>query len=153
MRKRIGAAWGLRLLAAAILGSSLLGITSCADNGHNSDQQIQQRAQEATEQAKIAAAKAAAEARSAAANATRDARDVAKGVRQGLHQHGTDAAAGLVNINTASTGQLERLRGVNAATARRIQAERPYRRPHDLVRKGAISESEYDRIAGDVVAH
>jgi hypothetical protein len=40
---------------------------------------------------------------------------------------------------------------VTAATARRIENNRPYKTAHDLVRKGVVSEQEYDRMAGNVV--
>lgn len=153
MRKTDGTNLGIRILATVGICAALLWMTSCASSGRQSDQQIQHQAQQATERAKIAADKAAAEARAAAANAARDANDVARGVRQGLHQPGTDAAAGLVNINTADRARLAQLPGVGAAGAQRIEANRPYKTPHDLVRKGALNENEYDRIAGDVVAH
>lgn len=141
----------LTVRVAATLGlcAALLWVASCNANGsRESDQQIQQQAQQATENAKKAADKAAAEARVAAANAEREANDVARGVKAGLHNgKGGDG----VDLNSASRSDLETLPGVTAATARRIEANRPYDTPHDLVRKGIVSSAEYDRIAGDVV--
>lgn len=140
--------FAIRLAAGAAICAALVWMTSCTASGkQESDQQIQRQAQEATENAKVAAQKAAAEARVAAANAERDAHDVAQGVRAGLH----DGNANTVDVNSASRSELERLPGVTAATARRIEADRPYDTAHDLVRKGAVTEAEYDRIAGDVV--
>lgn len=138
----------LALRAAAALGlcMALLWLASCNLSGkRESDQQIRQQAQQATEQAKRAADQAAAEARVAAANAEREANDVAAGVKAGLH-NGKSA----VDVNTADRAELERLPGVTAATARRIEGRRPYAATHDLVKKGAVSEEEYGRIAGDV---
>jgi DNA uptake protein ComE-like DNA-binding protein len=137
-----------RLAATVGLCAALLWMASCNANGSpESDRQIQQQAQQATENAKKAADKAAAEARVAAANAEREANDVARGVKAGLH----NGKGGGVDLNSASRADLEALPGVTVATARRIENNRPYATPHDLVRKGVVSEAEYDRMAGDVV--
>jgi DNA uptake protein ComE-like DNA-binding protein len=146
-------AWvfGVTVRVVAMLGlcAALAWVASCNANGKpESDQQIQQQAQQATENAKRAADKAAAEARVAAANAEREANDVAAGVKAGIH-NGKGGSG--VDLNSATRADLETLPGVTVATARRIEANRPYGTPHDLVRKGVVSESEYDRIAGDVV--
>jgi DNA uptake protein ComE-like DNA-binding protein len=141
----------LTVRVAATLGlcAALLWVASCNANGsRESDQQIQQQAQQATENAKKAADKAAAEARVAAANAEREANDLARGVKAGLHNgKGGDG----IDLNAASRADLETLPGVTATTARRIESNRPFDTPHDLVRKGVVSQAEYDRIAGDVV--
>lgn len=139
---------GVRVMAALGLCVALLWVTSCNTDGRReSDRQIQQQAQQATEKAKRAADQAAAEARVAAANAEREAHDVAKGVKDGLH-NGKSA----VDVNSASRAELESLPGVSPTAARRIEAHRPYGSTDDLVRKGALSEDEYNRIAGDVTA-
>lgn len=140
----------IRIAATLALCAALFWMASCNANGKpESDQQIQQQAEQATEKAKVAAQKAAAEARIAAANAEREGNDVARGVKAGLH-NGKDGS-GAVDINSASSADLETLPGVTAATARRIASNRPYDTPHDLVRKGVVSQTEYDRIAGNVV--
>lgn len=137
----------LRMAAAATVCAALLWVAGCNWNGRpESDRQIQQQAQQATEKAKVDAQKAAAQARVAAAEAEREAHDVAVGVKAGLHN-----GKGAVDLNTASRADLETLPGVTATTARRIEAHRPYDTTHDLVKKGVVSEDEYDRIAGDVV--
>lgn len=138
----------IRVAATVGLCAALLWVTSCNANGTpESDRQIQQQAQQATENAKKAADKAAAEARVAAANAEREANDVAAGVKAGLH----NGKGGGMDLNSATRADLETLPGVTAVTARRIESNRPYDTPHDLVRKGVVSQAEYDRIAGDVV--
>jgi DNA uptake protein ComE-like DNA-binding protein len=148
MRGRVGGEWVIRVMATLGLCVALFWVASCSVHGRESDQQIQHQAQEATEQAKVAARKAAADARVAAANAEREAHDVAKGVRAGLHngKGGSD----LVNVNSATRVDLESLPGVTPTTARRIAENRPYDTPRDLVRKGAVSQAEYDRIADKV---
>jgi DNA uptake protein ComE-like DNA-binding protein len=152
MRKAALSEITFRFAATLGLCAALLWIVSCTATGKpESDQRIQQQARQATENAKVAAQKAAAEARIAAANAEREANDVAKGVRAGLHNgKGNDRA---VDLNSASRADLETLPGVTATTARRITANRPYDTPHDLVSKGVVSQSEFDRIAGAVVTH
>jgi DNA uptake protein ComE-like DNA-binding protein len=138
---------GIRLMAAVGICAAVLWVTSCTASGKpESDQQIRQQAQDATERAKVAADRAAAEARVAAANAERTANDVAAGVKAGLH----NGKGGAVDLNSASRSDLETLPGVTAATARRIEANRPYDSTRDLVRKGVVSSAEFDRIAGDV---
>jgi DNA uptake protein ComE-like DNA-binding protein len=140
----------IRVAATVGLCAAMLWVASCNANGTpESDRQIQQQAQQATERAKVAADKAAAEARVAAANAEREADDVAAGVKAGLH----NGKSGGMDLNSATRADLETLPGVTAVTARRIAANRPYDTPHDLVRKGVVSQAEYDRIAGDVVTH
>lgn len=146
MRRSVYGNLTIRLLACLALCAALLWMASCA---HESDQQIQRQAQEATERAKVQAQKAAAQAKVAAAQASRTAKDVAKGVRAGLHDKNGQHA---VDLNSASRADLESLPGVGAHTARRIEENRPYHSPRDLVRKRVISQAEYDRIADEVVA-
>lgn len=136
----------IRLLACLAVCVALLWMASCS---HESDRRIQRQAQEATERAKAEAQQAADQAKVAAANATREANDVAKGVRAGLHNKNGER---VVDINSASRADMQALPGITAQAANRIEDNRPYGTPHDLVRKGVISQSEYDRIADEVVA-
>lgn len=146
MRRAKEGHFGIRLAATVGLCAAVLWMASCSNQ---SDQQIQQQAQQSTERARAEAQKAAAEARVAAANATREANDVAAGVRAGLH---AKPGAEVINVNSASRATLETLPGVTPATARRIADARPYNDPYDLVRKRVVSEAEYNRISGQVVA-
>lgn len=138
--------FGIRLAATVGLCAAVLWMASCSNQ---SDQQIQQQAQQSTEKARIEARKAADEAKIAAANATREAHDVADGVRAGMHNK---PGAEVVNVNSASRATLETLPGVTPATARRIADARPYNDTYDLVRKRVVSQAEYNRISGHVVA-
>jgi DNA uptake protein ComE-like DNA-binding protein len=137
----------IRLVVSAALCAAVLWLGGCANQ---SDQQIRDQAARATEQAKVQAQKAAAEARAAAANATREANDVAQGVREGVHNG--RGGPGPVNVNAASRADLESLPGVSPATADRIAENRPYSTPYDMVRKRVLSQSEFNRISGNVVA-
>jgi DNA uptake protein ComE-like DNA-binding protein len=86
------------------------------------------------------------DAAKAAAEAKQEARAVVEGVEAGLKTKGP------VNINSATSDQLEALPGIDVARARRIVAGRPYRNSDDLVKRHLVSKAEYDRIAGQVVA-
>jgi competence protein ComEA len=146
MRRIKAEHFGIRLAATVGLCAAVLWMASCSSQ---TDQQIQQQAQQSTEKARADAQKAADAARAAAANATREANDVAAGVRAGMHNK---PGAAVVNVNSASREDLETLPGVTPATARRIAEGRPYNDPYDLVRKRVVSEAEYNRISGQVVA-
>jgi DNA uptake protein ComE-like DNA-binding protein len=137
----------IRLGAAAALCAAVLWLGGCQNQ---SDRQIRDQAERATEQARAQAQKAADEARVAAANATREANDVAQGVRDGIHNG--HPGPGAINVNAASRADLESLPGVTPATADRIAENRPYGTPYDLVRKRVISQNEFNRISGSVVA-
>lgn len=82
----------------------------------------------------------------ATAEASRDAKAVVQGVYDGLKEGGT------VNVNKASADKLESLPGIGDEAARRIIDRRPYDAAYDMVKKHAITKSEYDKIAGRVTA-
>lgn len=82
----------------------------------------------------------------ATATATRDAKAVAQGVVEGLKEKGP------ININKASSDDLQTLPGVDSTTADKIIAGRPYDASGDLVKKHIVSRAEYDKIASKVVA-
>ena len=82
----------------------------------------------------------------ATSEATRDAKAVAQGVVEGLKGSGT------VNVNTASADKLQSLPGIDQDTAVRIINNRPYDTAYGMVKKHAISKTEYDKIAGKVTA-
>ena len=141
--------------AALAVTVGLAWIAGC-NNKPASDQQLQQQAAQTTEQVKQGAKEAAADAKVAAANAERKVNDIAAGVKQGLKTNEKPSpgvtASGAVDINSATVAQLAGLPGISDARAQRIVEDRPYTSPHDLVRKGLISEAEYSRISGRVVA-
>lgn len=55
---------------------------------------------------------------------------------------GTD----LININTASESELDKLPGVGPVTAQKIIALRPYSAPEELLTKKAVSSSVFEKI-------
>ena len=52
----------------------------------------------------------------------------------------------LLDINTASEQELERLPGIGPATAKKIVGGRPYRSEDELVRIKIVSKSTYSKI-------
>lgn len=56
----------------------------------------------------------------------------------------------LININTASLADLDKLSGVGAVTAQKIIDNRPYSGIEDLVIKKAVSRSVYEKIKGEI---
>jgi competence protein ComEA len=52
----------------------------------------------------------------------------------------------LVNINTASSAELDSLPGIGPVYAQNIIEHRPYSTSEELVSKGAIKQSLYDKI-------
>lgn len=56
------------------------------------------------------------------------------------------AAAGLVDLNTASKAALEKLPGVGAATADNIIAARPFKTVEDLKNVKGIGEAKFDKL-------
>jgi DNA uptake protein ComE-like DNA-binding protein len=83
--------------------------------------------------------------------AVRDAKAVAKGVADGLKQQRD--SKGSVDINKASSDDLQTLPGIDAVRARKIIDGRPYQDPSDLQKRHIVSTAEYDRISSQVVAH
>lgn len=62
-------------------------------------------------------------------------------------------ASGLININTASSEQLDSLPGVGTVTAGKIIAARPYASTQDLVTKKAVGQSTYDKLKDKITVN
>ncbi len=65
----------------------------------------------------------------------------------------TQPASDPLDINTAIPQQLNALPGFGPAYTRRVIAGRPYTAKNQLVTRGVIPQSVYDRIADRIVAH
>lgn len=105
------------ILAIALVA----GLTGCAS--HQNPEEVKEKTAQATAEIKS------------------DAKAVVEGVRDGWSRDKP------LNINTASREDLVSLPGVTEREAGKIVAERPYDDPHQLVTRGALPESKYDRIA------
>jgi hypothetical protein len=64
----------------------------------------------------------------------------------------TEAKKEPVDINSASAAELEALKGVGAATAKKIVDGRPYKGKDELVTKKVVTESTYNKIKNQIVA-
>ena len=122
----------------------LLGLagTACTNNPNDTRQQ----ATNATEQLKRDSREAAGEIKKGTAQARTQLTAAAQGVKEGLN----DKSSSQVDLNSADQAQLMGLQGIDEARANAIIANRPYQRSHDVVRKGAISEAQYQKIAGNL---
>lgn len=105
-----------------------------------------QQAANATEQLKKESREAAGDIKKGAAVAQTQIAAAAQGVKEGLN----DKNSSLVDLNSANKAQLMGLPGIDELRANAIIADRPYGRPHDVVAKGAISTSEFQKISDHV---
>jgi DNA uptake protein ComE-like DNA-binding protein len=117
-----------RTIVPALLMLGAFALAGC-DHGHPRTNEIRHEAAKAT------------------AEAEHDVKAVAHDIKKDI---GSKTSS--VNINHASESDLKALPGVGAHTAHRIIAARPYDSAHDLVKRHLISQTEYDRISGKIVA-
>jgi DNA uptake protein ComE-like DNA-binding protein len=68
------------------------------------------------------------------------------------HEAAVAPKAAMVDINTATAGDLKGLPGVSDAGAAKILQGRPYKDPSDLVSKKVMSAAEFAKIKDRVVA-
>jgi DNA uptake protein ComE-like DNA-binding protein len=130
----------LFLVTAAVIAGGV----ACSNDPNTTRQQ----AASATEQLKRDSREAAGNIKKGAATARTDLTAAAQGVKEGLN----DKSSSEVNLNDANKAQLMGLPGIDEARANAIIADRPYQRAHDVVRKRAITEAEYQKIAAHVTA-
>jgi DNA uptake protein ComE-like DNA-binding protein len=76
-----------------------------------------------------------------------NAKAVAEGVRDGLTRPSADKP---LDLNSASKSRLMGLPGIDAASADRIVAGRPYSSEHELLEKHIVSRDEYNKIADSI---
>jgi competence ComEA-like helix-hairpin-helix protein len=65
---------------------------------------------------------------------------------------GSQEQGGLIDINSASTEELDKLPGVGAARAKAIVAHRPYNGKDDLAHRKVIPQNVYDQIKDRIIA-
>ena len=70
---------------------------------------------------------------------------------QALREDGWDPV--VIDINSASAEELDSLPGIGPVIAQKIITGRPYRAKTDLVTRKIISQSAYDKIKGQIIAH
>jgi DNA uptake protein ComE-like DNA-binding protein len=135
----------LRIIGALIL--CLGWLSGCNFNGSSDadkrarEEKTRDEIAKATERAKPVLEDAGRKIGKAAAEAADEAQAAAEGVREGWER-----GRHPVNVNTASESELTGLPGISVRDARRIVERRPYEDKHDLVVKGVISETAYQKI-------
>ena len=106
------------------------------DEAAKTASKVKQESKEATKELK----KGAEEARE-------QGKAIAEGVREGWN---SDSKS--VDLNSASKDQLMGLPGIDAASADRIMAARPYHAKEELTSRRIVSRDEYQKIQDHVTA-
>lgn len=76
-----------------------------------------------------------------------------KGEPSSSGSSGTSSAANLININTASSKELDTLPGIGPVTAEKIINGRPYSSIDDLLKKKVISQKVFDGLKEKITAY
>jgi len=129
----------------------LLVASGCSVNPEDQrarDEKTRDEVAKATERAKPAIEEAGRKLDAAAHEVAHDVKAAAQGARDGW-QNGPHS---LVDVNHASENDLATLPGISHTDARKIIAGRPYANKNDLLAKGAVSESDYEKIQDRVTA-
>ncbi len=64
----------------------------------------------------------------------------------------SEAKKELIDINTASTEELQTLKGIGDAYAKKIVENRPYTGKDELVSKKVIPQATYNKIKSQIIA-
>jgi DNA uptake protein ComE-like DNA-binding protein len=139
------------LFAIVALCSFLTCAAGCSTSSEDQrarDERTRDTVAKATERAKPAIEEAGRKIGEAAHEAAHDVRAAAQGAREGW-KNGPHA---LVDINHATENELASLPEISRASARKIIAGRPYASKNDLLTKGVVSESSYEKIRDRITA-
>jgi competence protein ComEA len=119
------------------------------DEQQQRDKKTRDEVARATERLKPEIESAGRQLNEAAEKAAEEAHAAAQGMKEGWAR-GTHAP---LNLNDASEKELLELPGITAPEARRIIRSRPYREKQDLVARGVIPRSSYDKIQDQITAN
>jgi competence protein ComEA len=72
--------------------------------------------------------------------------------KQGSEATDQTPSSAKIDLNSASKEELDALPGIGEAYAQKIIDGRPYKSKNDLVRKGVLPSSAYDKIKDQVAA-
>jgi DNA uptake protein ComE-like DNA-binding protein len=110
------------------------------------DEKTRDDVAKATERLKPAIESAGKELGEATEKAAGEARAAAQGVKEGWAR----GAHAPVDLNSATESELTELPGITGPEARKIIHARPYRDKRDLVTKGVLSHSGYEKIQDQI---
>jgi hypothetical protein len=139
------------IAAVCVLGMLAFAFVGCT-NGRPNDQEIRQKSEQATKDARQGAKELATKTKVAAANAVEGVNAAAQGIKDGVNNGKAGDNGDKVDINSASTARLALLPGISITKAHDIVQGRPYRGAHSLVRRGLLTQDQYDRIADKITA-
>jgi DNA uptake protein ComE-like DNA-binding protein len=122
--------------------ATFAGCSSTQDQ-RDRDEKTREEVAKATERAKPELQEAGREIGQAAKQAAEGAKAAAQGVREGWNRNGDHRP---LDLNSATEDDLASLPGITHREARKIIAARPYRNKHEVVSRGVISESAYQKI-------
>lgn len=138
-------------LAIAGLSVFLAGGAGCSSSYEDQrarDERTRDAVAKATQRAKPAIEEAGRKIGEAAHEAAHDVRAAAEGAREGW-KNGPHA---LVDVNHATENEFASLPGISRGSAHRIIVGRPYASKNDLLAKGVVSESNYEKIRDRITA-
>jgi competence protein ComEA len=75
-----------------------------------------------------------------------------QGTKQTVQQTAAAKPVALLDINTASKDDLEKLPGIGSAYSQKIIGGRPYARKDELVSKKIVPQATYDKIKDKIIA-
>jgi hypothetical protein len=130
------------------LFTASIGCSSNPNDQRTNEEKTRDEVAKATERAKPAVEQAGHDLDEAAHEAAGQVKAAAQGVRDGLHNNQQTA----IDVNSATEAQLRDLPGIDEPEARKIIDNRPYNHKHDLVDKGVLSASTYDKIRDQITA-
>ena len=153
MSERINRLWFASLLVVALT----FGAAGCTwnHNGSASDEEQRQRDEKTREDAAKAAEKLKPAIESAGrklGEATERAAEEARAAAQGVKEGWARGSYAPVDVNSASETELTELPGITDSAAKRIIRNRPYSDKQDLVNRGIVSRSSYEKIQDQITA-